>query len=276
MPVPGWIERLQAACSRNVLVGLVKAVFAPGQARDLTDEGKRLGYRGILYNFSMALVPHVLYVATFGATWWYVVIHKKSIEAPEVAGLQPLGGVAAQAAASSEEVVPQAFYIWFTVVAVLSLLGIVRYYWRMDGARFTVLKLLSSSVMPLGILTVAVLAVILFGITTATEMGGRRRRRRLPARLPGADARLEAHQGGGVPDGKDHRHGVLAVRRFGAVLGGVRHPGRPGPRRALGTVAQLDAGPVHAVVAGHHLHPRMAAGMDGDHHHFRSDLTERS
>jgi TRAP-type mannitol/chloroaromatic compound transport system permease large subunit len=46
---------------------------------------------------------------------------------------------------------------------------LVRYYWRMDSARFEVLKLVTSSVMPLGILTVLVLAVILFGITTATE-----------------------------------------------------------------------------------------------------------
>jgi TRAP-type mannitol/chloroaromatic compound transport system, large permease component len=42
----------------------------------------------------------------------------------------------------------------------------------MDGDRFEVLKLLTSSVMPLGILTVVVLAVILFGITTATESAG--------------------------------------------------------------------------------------------------------
>ena len=45
----------------------------------------------------------------------------------------------------------------------------LRYYWRMNGARFEVLKLLTSSVMPLAILTVVVLGVILFGITTATE-----------------------------------------------------------------------------------------------------------
>ncbi|GEP60069.1 TRAP transporter large permease [Reyranella soli] len=169
VPVPGWVERLQAAYSRNVLVGLVKALFAPAKARDLIDDGKPLGYRGILYNFSMALVPIALYVATFGGTWWYVVIHKKSIEAPEAAGLQPLGGAAAQAAEAAEEVVPQAFYIWFAVFAALFLLATIRYYWRMDAARFTVLKLLSISVMPLGILTVVVLAVILFGITTATE-----------------------------------------------------------------------------------------------------------
>ena len=43
---------------------------------------------------------------------------------------------------------------------------------RMDGERFEVLRLLTSSVMPLGILTVVVLGVILFGITTATESAG--------------------------------------------------------------------------------------------------------
>src|SRR5258705_7905595 len=39
----------------------------------------------------------------------------------------------------------------------------------MTGERFEVLKLLTSSVMPLGILTVIVLPVILSGLTTATE-----------------------------------------------------------------------------------------------------------
>ena len=43
------------------------------------------------------------------------------------------------------------------------------YYWIMEAEQFEVLRLLISSVMPLGILTVVVLAVILFGITTATE-----------------------------------------------------------------------------------------------------------
>jgi len=39
----------------------------------------------------------------------------------------------------------------------------------MEAEQFELLKLLTSSVMPLGILTFVVLAVILFGITTATE-----------------------------------------------------------------------------------------------------------
>jgi len=168
VPVPGWVERLQAAYSRNVLVGLARALFAPARAVGLDADGKPLGYRGILGNFAVALVPLALAVATLGGTWWYVVIHKKSIEAPEVAGLQPLGGAAVQAQAA-EETVSAAFYVWFAGIAFVTLLAVVRYYWRMDAARFTVLKLLSASVMPLGILTAVVLAVILFGVTTATE-----------------------------------------------------------------------------------------------------------
>ena len=43
------------------------------------------------------------------------------------------------------------------------------YYWRMDGERLEILRELVASVVPLGVLTFVVLAVILFGITTATE-----------------------------------------------------------------------------------------------------------
>ena len=46
---------------------------------------------------------------------------------------------------------------------------LVYYYWNLDADQFEILKLLTSSTMPLGILTIVVLAVILFGITTATE-----------------------------------------------------------------------------------------------------------
>ena len=43
------------------------------------------------------------------------------------------------------------------------------YYRRMDGERFLILKELVVSVVPLGVLTIVVLVVILFGICTATE-----------------------------------------------------------------------------------------------------------
>ncbi|MDB5861070.1 MAG: C4-dicarboxylate transporter [Ramlibacter sp.] len=65
--------------------------------------------------------------------------------------------------------VPPAFYtgFWITCAIMLVLLG--WYYWKFDGEQFEILRMLTSSVMPLAILTFVVLAVILFGITTATE-----------------------------------------------------------------------------------------------------------
>jgi len=59
------------------------------------------------------------------------------------------------------------FWFWLSAAACVALLG--WYYWKLEADQFEILKLLTSSVMPLGILTVVVLAVILFGITTATE-----------------------------------------------------------------------------------------------------------
>ncbi|OUL98139.1 TRAP transporter large permease [Variovorax sp. JS1663] len=81
-------------------------------------------------------------------------------------GLQQLGE---PVAAPHAEPVPAAFYtgFWITCAAVLALL--VLYYWKMDAEQFEILRMLVSSVMPLGILTLIVLGVILFGITTATE-----------------------------------------------------------------------------------------------------------
>src|SRR4029079_19387393 len=67
---------------------------------------------------------------------------------------------------------PAAFYWWFAGIAVVCLLWQIKYYARLDADRLPVIKLLSTSIMPLGILTVVVLAVILFGITTATESAG--------------------------------------------------------------------------------------------------------
>jgi TRAP-type mannitol/chloroaromatic compound transport system permease large subunit len=67
---------------------------------------------------------------------------------------------------------PEHFYAWFWGLAAASglLLGI--YLWRMDGEQLEILKELIVSVVPLGVLTVVVLAVILFGICTATESAG--------------------------------------------------------------------------------------------------------
>ena len=61
------------------------------------------------------------------------------------------------------------FYLYFSITAFLTLLLLANYYRKLKDEQFEILKLLVESVMPLGILTVVVLAVILLGITTATE-----------------------------------------------------------------------------------------------------------
>jgi len=69
----------------------------------------------------------------------------------------------------AEQGPPAGFYLWFGISVAAGALLLAYYYWRFEAEQFQVLKLLASSVMPLGILTIIVLAVILFGITTATE-----------------------------------------------------------------------------------------------------------
>jgi TRAP-type mannitol/chloroaromatic compound transport system permease large subunit len=72
-------------------------------------------------------------------------------------------------AAPAEAGPPPEFYTYFAITAAILALVLLYYYWTMEAEQFEVLLLLISSVMPLGILTVVVLAVILLGITTATE-----------------------------------------------------------------------------------------------------------
>jgi TRAP-type mannitol/chloroaromatic compound transport system permease large subunit len=87
---------------------------------------------------------------------------------PEV--LQQMGNLQSETTAPpSESGPPEGFYLYFGFTAAVLLLLLFYYYWIMEVEQFEVLRLLITSVMPLGILTVVVLAVILFGITTATE-----------------------------------------------------------------------------------------------------------
>ncbi len=67
------------------------------------------------------------------------------------------------------DAVPQAFYTGFWISCALVLALLAWYYWRFDAEQYEILAMLVSSVAPLGILTLVVLGVILFGITTATE-----------------------------------------------------------------------------------------------------------
>lgn len=78
---------------------------------------------------------------------------------PTAAGIEP------EAAAGP----PENFQLYFGLTTVLFLLLLIYYYLRFDEDQFEILKLLIESVLPLGILTILVLAVILLGITTATE-----------------------------------------------------------------------------------------------------------
>jgi TRAP-type mannitol/chloroaromatic compound transport system permease large subunit len=173
VPVPDWMRRFQDAYSRNMLVGIVSALLSPARASTIVAEGQPINYWTLLKNFAMAMVPLALTAATLGIGWWYVVIHQQRgvEEAPEA--LQPLGAPTAAPAPLPADTGPAAeFYLWFWIVAAAMTLVLIRYYARMDADRFEVLKRLTASVMPLGILTAVVLGVILFGITTATESAG--------------------------------------------------------------------------------------------------------
>ena len=64
---------------------------------------------------------------------------------------------------------PEGFYVGFAVTCLFVIGLLVWYYWRFDAEQYEIMSMLVSSVMPLAILTFVVLAVILFGITTATE-----------------------------------------------------------------------------------------------------------
>ncbi len=212
VPVSDWVRKFQQAYSQNMLLSLVAALFMPGKALAIENNGRRLTYVGIWKNFLNALFPLILSAVTLWGIWWYVVIHQQA-DTQATAGmvirqqatqaravpqtdqnkLQSLGNdetasasdseadeegveqvgtpelLKQGAAAPSESGPPQGFYTYFWLTAAATALMLVWYYWKMGAESFELLKLLISSVMPLGILTIVVLAVILFGITTATE-----------------------------------------------------------------------------------------------------------
>ncbi len=207
VPIRPWVPQLQQAYSHRMLPALLAAAFAPSRALKITIDGTRLGYTAILKSLSVALVPLALILATLWGTWWYVVIHQAP-DAPEITSiersltpgetsaaveepLQELGAAASDAAQESEPEPlrqmgsnglessktvapaqigpPEHFYMYFAFTTAVLLLLLFYYYWLMEAEQFEVLGMLISSVMPLGILTFVVLAVILFGITTATE-----------------------------------------------------------------------------------------------------------
>ncbi len=90
----------------------------------------------------------------------------RSADAPPEQMGSPLAEPTGESAAGR---IPEHFYAWFWGFAAIFALLLAIYFWRMDGEQLEILKELVASVVPLGVLTVVVLAVILFGITTATE-----------------------------------------------------------------------------------------------------------
>jgi TRAP-type mannitol/chloroaromatic compound transport system permease large subunit len=91
-------------------------------------------------------------------------------EMPRAADAPPeeVGSVTELGVAGAGEI-PEHFYQWFWGLAALSAVLLAIYYRRVDGEQLEILKELVVSVVPLGVLTVVVLAVILLGICTATE-----------------------------------------------------------------------------------------------------------
>jgi TRAP-type mannitol/chloroaromatic compound transport system permease large subunit len=174
VPVPAWMRTFQQAYSNNVFVGLLSALLSPSKAKAIETDDGRITYWLLLKNLAASLVPFTLVAGTLWLVWWYVVIHPQVGAEVAVSGVQQLGtpGLSPKAATPAEQGPPQAFYLWFGGIAALCALLMMRYYARLDADRLEVIKLLTSSVMPLGILTVVVLGVILFGITTATESAG--------------------------------------------------------------------------------------------------------
>ena len=273
VPVPAWMRMFQSAYSPNMFFGTSACAVRAGQMRGQIDvDGKPISYGMLLKNFAISLVPFVLIAGTLWLVYWYIIIHQQAGAEAAVDGPAAAGSAGASHPGPVNARRPKTSTSTTGSPLVFGAIMIVRYYWNLTAERFELLKLLTSSVMPLGILTVVVLGVILFGITTATESAGVGAAGAFLLALACPHAQLEAHQGSGVPDRQDHRHGVLAVRRLGAVLRRVRAARRAGAARAMGAVAQPDAGSVHDPVAGDHLPPGMAAGVDRDHHHLRADL----
>ena len=165
VPVPDWVPKFQQAFGSNMLFASLRALFSLDQA-----DGRGIGTLKLLAMIAYALVPLTIVAATLWTTWWFVVIHQQPVAEAVVEGLQQLGSAPVEKTLTeAEQGPPPGFFMWFGIIAAVMTVVMLRYYSRMTAERFVVIRLLTTSIAPLGILTVVVLAVILFGITTATE-----------------------------------------------------------------------------------------------------------
>jgi TRAP-type mannitol/chloroaromatic compound transport system permease large subunit len=170
VPVPAWVPSFQQAFSSNMFVAALRALISPAKAKAIQIDGRSMKYREVLAMLCYSLVPLTIIAVTLWGAWWYVVIHQQAAVEQAVEGLQQLGSAPVEKSQTPAEKGPPAgFVMWFGIIASVMAVVMARYYARMTAERYEVIKLLTTSIAPLGILTFVVLAVILFGITTATE-----------------------------------------------------------------------------------------------------------
>src|ERR671930_79138 len=248
--VPDWLRALESPRRRWVVGGVLAALIRPDlRRRSAGADGQPVGFGTVVRTALVLLVPIGLAVGTFGAGWWYVVIHNAPEASPAgqppsasaersapteraapgeeklqelgvaQAGSGSAGSESAQGGAeelstpggesaegSAEELttpggesaegspseseegppeeltmagaaigpsgagqIPPGFFQWFWGLAALTAIALAYYYSRLDGEQLEILAKRTASVVPLGVLTFVVLAVILFGITTASE-----------------------------------------------------------------------------------------------------------
>ncbi|TMK77602.1 MAG: TRAP transporter large permease subunit [Actinobacteria bacterium] len=207
--VPDWLQGLERGRSRSVVPGLVASVFRPAMLKGAAGYdaiAKSLMVLSVPLLLTVGtFVAGWWYVVIYNAPEVAIAAAAPPREpattvpsapaekrAPAEEKPQELGaaGSAAEPAESQpkaegppEEMsslrdptaesgagrIPKHFYAWFWGLAAASGFTLLLYFWRMDGEQLEILKELCVSVVPLGVLTVVVLAVILFGICTATE-----------------------------------------------------------------------------------------------------------
>jgi TRAP-type mannitol/chloroaromatic compound transport system permease large subunit len=159
VPVPEWMRALNAMGSRNMIVAILSNLRSPQRVVDRATLMRYLAF---------STVPLVLVASTLWLIFWYVVIHQQAGDAIDAQGVEQLGSYSAPEV-TEKAGPPLNFYIGFGLVTALAAFGMLRYYRNMVADRLEVIRLLTVSIMPLGLLTAVVLIVILFGITTATE-----------------------------------------------------------------------------------------------------------
>lgn len=159
VPLPEWMRTLSETGSRNMIVAILSNLRSSAQVVDRATLMRYLGF---------STVPFILVASTLWLIFWYVVIHQQAGDAVDTQGVEQLGSYSAPEV-TEKAGPPMNFYIGFGLVTALAAFGMLRYYRNMVAERLEVIRLLTVSIMPLGLLTVVVLVVILFGITTATE-----------------------------------------------------------------------------------------------------------